>query len=156
MVCGTRWWEMTRKVSPESVALVAALLLVGAFLVSFARGIVWPGARASAPAEDTEEAVVDPGTIRRGRIDVRNASDVPGVARDVMARLRDAGFDVVNYGNAEKTPDSSAVIDRVGGGAVAKAVAAELGIERITTQIDSTLFIDATVILGVDWNPGRR
>lgn len=147
---------MKRRVSPESVALVAALLLVGAFVVSFARGVGRPGVRVAAPAEDMTDAVVDPGTVQRGRVDVRNASNVPGVAREVMARLRDAGFDVVNFGNADHVPDSSSVIDHVGGAAVAKAVAAELGIEKITTRIDSTLFLDATVILGVDWNQRRR
>lgn len=146
---------MKRRLNTESVVLVAALLMVAAFVVSFARGIGRPGERVPAATGETAEAVIDPGTVQRGRIDVRNASNIPGVARDVMARLRDAGFDVVNFGNADLS-DSSAVVDHVGGAAIAKAVAAELGIDRITTRIDSTLFLDATVILGVDWNPRRR
>jgi len=147
---------MKLRFNTESIALGAALLLVAAFVVSFARGIGRPGTRSAAQVEETAASVVDPGEVQRGRIDVRNASNVPGVARDVMARLRDAGFDVVNFGNADLVPDSSAVIDHVGDAVVAKAVAAELGIDRITTRVDSTLFLDATVILGVDWNGGRR
>jgi hypothetical protein len=34
---------------------------------------------------------------------------------------------------------------------VARAVASHLGITRVTTQADSSLFLEATVILGRDW-----
>jgi hypothetical protein len=48
------------------------------------------------------------------------------------------------------------VIDRIGNPDIARAVANELGIERIRTAVDSTLYLDATVILGVDFELRRR
>jgi hypothetical protein len=140
----------------RSVVLIGVLLLVGAFVVSFARGLGWPsGSGDDSPAGNTA-APTSIDEEKRGRIDVRNATTRAGLAADVTDRLRDAGFDVVHYGNAENGPDSSAVIDRVGDPAVARAVADALGIERILTEVDSSLYLDATVILGVDFELRRR
>jgi hypothetical protein len=140
----------------RGIALVAALLLVGAFVVSFARGLGWP----SGPGDDSPAGnTAEPTSLaeeRRGRVDVRNATARAGLAADVTGRLRDAGFDVVHYGNADSSPDSSAVIDRIGNPDIARAVANELGIERIRTDVDSSLYLDATVILGVDFELRRR
>lgn len=135
-----------------SLALGLAVVLVAAFLISFARGLGWPDWTGTDPASDTADARARLDEERRGRINVLNATDRNGLAADVTDRLRDAGFDVVHYGNADDTdPDSSVVIDRIGDDAIARAVAGELGIDRITTDVDSTLYLDATVVLGVDF-----
>jgi hypothetical protein len=146
---------MERNEVAETAALAVALALVGAFMVSFATGL---GRRSPRPASDAAAAdapSVDPGTDVRGRVEVLNASNQPGRARDATARLREAGYDVVHFGNAARVPDSSRVIDRIGRPDIARALADHLGIDRVITAIDSTLYLDASIILGVDWVPKR-
>jgi hypothetical protein len=137
---------MTRRL--ESLALLATLALCAAFLVSFATGIGIPRRHVAETPQSATPA--DPGGERRGRVEVRNASGRAGLAREATQRLRTAGFDVVFYGNASGS-DTTVVIDRVGNAALARAVAAALGIDRVTTAVDSTLLLDASVILGADW-----
>jgi hypothetical protein len=147
---------MKRKFDPRNLVLAAALLLVGAFVISFAHGLRWSVGTADASPAGNTAVTAAPYEERRGRIDVRNATSTSGLAADVTDRLRAAGFDVVHYGNADTVPDSSAVIDRIGDPDIARAVADALGINRIRTAVDSTLYLDATVILGIDFQlPGR-
>lgn len=87
------------------------------------------------------------------RVEVLNAAGVSGMAREATGRLRELGFDVVYYGNAESFGrDSSLVIDRVGSWELAQAVAGAMGISRVETRKDSTLLLDVTVLLGGDWS----
>lgn len=147
---------MKRTFDPRNLVLAAALLLVGAFVISFARGLRWSVRTADASPAGNTAVTAAPYEERRGRVDVRNATATSGLAADVTDRLRAAGFDVVHYGNADTVPDSSAVIDRIGNPDIARAVADALGINRIRTAVDSTLYLDATVILGIDFQlPGR-
>jgi hypothetical protein len=143
------------RVEVRSVLLIGALVLVAAFFVSFLRGVGWPSG-SDADSGSTEASTVVPEEDRRGRVEVLNATTRPGLAADVTDRLRDAGFDVVHFGNAETVPDSSAVVDRIGNPDIVREVAGELGIERIRTNVDSTLYLDVTVILGIDFEPRRR
>ena len=48
-------------------------------------------------------------------------------------------------------PDSSVVIDRVGNLDIARAAAARFGITRVISEPDTTLLVEATVVVGVDW-----
>lgn len=147
---------MKRSIDGRTIALVGALLLVAAFMLSFVRGLAWPAGTGGDEPAGNAGTSLHPDEDRRGRIDVRNATTRPGLAADVTGRLRDAGFDVVYFGNADVVPDSSAVIDNIGNPSIARAVADELGIRRVLTRVDSTLYLDATVILGVDFEAGRR
>ena len=51
--------------------------------------------------------------------------------------------------------DSSVVIDRVGDLQAAAGVAEALGIARVASRPDSSLFVDVTVQLGSDWRVER-
>jgi hypothetical protein len=140
---------MARPVPAESLALVAALGLVLAFVVSFATGLDFGTRQPRRPAPELRAPAVDPGVTVRGRVEVLNASGRAGLARDATARLRSEGFDVVYFGTAgSRAGDSTVVIDRTGNDALARAVAQTLGITRVVTQIDSALILDATVVLG--------
>jgi len=89
----------------------------------------------------------------RVRVEVLNAGGVSGVARTATLRLRDVGFDVVQFGNARSFDrDSSVVIDRVGRSDLAQAVANVLGIGNVLTEPDPNLFVDVTVLLGRTWS----
>lgn len=136
----------------ETALLVCVLALGTAFLVSFVRGI---GRAGHAPPTDATVETFIPANLddrRGGRVEVLNASNEAGIARDATQRLRDAGFDVVHFGNApESGVDSSVVYSRTADDAVARAVAQALGIARVVSQPDTTLYVDASVMLGTDW-----
>lgn len=90
----------------------------------------------------------------RVRVEVLNGGGVSGRAAEATQQLRDSGFDVVLFGNADAFDhDSSAVIDRVGRVDFAAAVANALGIRNVQADPDPNLFVDVTVLLGRDW-PG--
>ncbi len=143
------------------LAVVAALVL--AFIVSAIAGIdgedddVAPGAAAShvadPPAPLPAVQPIDP-ALGHVRVEVLNGSGRGGLALDATRLLRADGFDVVFFGNAGRFDhDASVVLDRVGDGVRARAVAAALGIDSVATAVDSTLVLDASVVLGDDWPP---
>jgi hypothetical protein len=89
---------------------------------------------------------------RRIRVEVLNAAGIPRLAQRGTDRLRELGFDVVYYGNASGFhADTSLVLDRMGDAAAAAAVAEAIGVQRIRTAPDSTLYLEVTVVLGTDW-----
>ncbi|HEX6133678.1 MAG TPA: LytR C-terminal domain-containing protein [Longimicrobiales bacterium] len=138
----------------ELATAALALLVAGAFLVSFAVGL---GDGSSVTADIEPDAPVTEAPPLAGRLEVLNASGRGGLARAATFQLREAGFDVVFFGNAPASVgDSSAVISRTGEESIARAAGAELGIRRITSDPDSTLLLDATVIVGVDWAPAEE
>ena len=98
-----------------------------------------------------------PGDRPRVKVEVLNGGGVSGVAWAATEVLRDQGFDVVFFGNAENfTQDSSVALDRVHDLNQARAVAGALGIPRVLSEPDSTLFVDVTVRLGPEWSRSRE
>jgi hypothetical protein len=90
------------------------------------------------------------------RVEVLNASGIPGLARRGTEQLRAAGFDVVFYGNAPGfDPDSSLVLNRLDNLAAAESVGSAIGVPDVRSQRDTTLYLDVTVVLGRDWAEGR-
>lgn len=88
----------------------------------------------------------------RVRVEVLNASGIPGLARAATERLRQSGYDVVYFGNGRSfAPDSSLVLDRVGTMENAASVAEAVGIGRVGSRPDTSLYLDVTVVLGRDW-----
>jgi hypothetical protein len=88
----------------------------------------------------------------RVRVEVLNGGGQPGVARAATELLRDAGFDVVFFGNAGSfDQDSSMVLDRVGEPAWARTVAEALGIHNLRSELNPNLYLDVSVVLGRDW-----
>jgi LytR cell envelope-related transcriptional attenuator len=138
----------------QTVGLFATLLLVAVLVGSLAAGLMGGRAgvvAAKGPAGDSagRHAARPAGRVR---VEVLNASGVPGLAAQGRTLLRDRGFDVVQVGNAGGfAPDSSLVLDRVGHMATARAVADEIGIPRVYARPDSNVYVDVTVVLGKDW-----
>ncbi|MGE3802156.1 MAG: LytR C-terminal domain-containing protein [Candidatus Kapaibacterium sp.] len=91
------------------------------------------------------------------QINVVNACGADGVAKKFSEFLRARKFDVPEYGNAEEVRFQSMVIDRVGDSVSAQKVAYALGIpsERVVTEIDSSLYVRATVVVGSDYTTLR-
>ncbi|MDG5768167.1 LytR C-terminal domain-containing protein [Balneolales bacterium ANBcel1] len=88
------------------------------------------------------------------QIEVVNGCGVPGLATRFTSILRQNGFDVVQSGNFD-TFDirESLVIDRNGNMENARRVARALGIpdDRILREISSDFYLDATVVIGADY-----
>jgi hypothetical protein len=146
---------MSERPRLEMAGTVAALLICAAFVASFAFGLGRSGTRDAGPALEPALNISD-APAAAGRVEVLNGSGRGGIARAVTHELRTAGYDVVYFGNAPASAgDSSVVIDRSGDDAIARAVAQHLGIASVRAEPDSTLFLEATVILGRDWRANR-
>ncbi len=88
-------------------------------------------------------------------VEVLNGNGVSGVAGDYTEYLRDKGFDVQRTNNADNfSYEQTLVIDRSDNHKKAIAVAQALHIDtsRVQTDIDQSLQLDVTVILGKDYN----
>lgn len=134
----------------ESIGVAVAFVIVAAFLTSAVIGVVH---RPAPPEVVNAPAKVLPAAPRvaRGRVEVLNAAGKSGLARAATEQLRAAGFDVVFFGTTRPNSDSSVVIDRVGRADIATAAAGALEITSVRSQKDTTLLLDATVIVGADW-----
>ena len=111
------------------------------------------------PLPEQERSVAPPrnpttNAMGRIRVEVLNAGGEAGMARLATDRLRDLGFDVVYFGNAETfDQDSTVVLDRSGRLEAARAVGDAMGATSILSEPDSNLYLDVTVLLGREWTP---
>jgi hypothetical protein len=133
--------------------------VVAAVVLAFVGGGSWLAlnlARASLtgrPAARVPRVVPD---STRVKVEVLNATDTRGLARRAMFVLRDAGFDVVYYGNTSERADSTVVRDRSGHAAWAALAAKAMRGARIEESPDSSHFLDLTILIGRNWTPTRE
>ena len=127
---GAPWYH---RIHPGTWALLGLLLLASASLaLRMAR-------RAAGPA-------------RRVQVQVMNGSGAPDAAQRAAESLRAHGLDVVSVGNADSPHYAETlVLLRRGPSAVAREVAAALGRGEVQQQLDPTLLVDVTVVLGKDY-----
>ena len=110
-------------------------------------------AKSSADSISTAEApeiMVPAGT--RIKVEVLNATKVRGLARKATFFLRDRGFDVVSMGTSRLESDSTLVLDRSGHPEWAALVAKALN-AKVQTRLDSSRYLDVTVLIGRNWRP---
>ncbi len=89
------------------------------------------------------------------QLDVQNGTNENGAATRITDYLRKNGIDVVDIGNYKsKDIERTLVIDRVGDKNKAKKVALMLGIneKNIIQQMNNSLYLDVTVVIGKDFN----
>ncbi len=130
--------------------LVVMVVLGGLAVLAASAALQWWEPPEAPPV--TAEVVANPG--ERVRVEVLNAGGVAGMARAATEILRDAGFDVVDVGNAGTFDrDSSVVLARLGRVDMASMVADALAIGSFQDEPDSTIFVDVTVLLGKNWDP---
>jgi LytR cell envelope-related transcriptional attenuator len=91
-------------------------------------------------------------------VEVLNASGRPGLARSATRALRQAGIDVVAFGNA--TPDlagvpvdSTRILIRRGSAVVGDRIRQVLLTGKVISDPDTTRLVDASVLLGADFRP---
>lgn len=98
--------------------------------------------------------VVPEGT--RIRVEVLNATDTPGLARQAMFAMRDAGFDVVYFGTSSERTDSSLVLDRTGHPEWAALAVRALVTAKSEARPDSARYLDLTLLVGRSWTPPHK
>jgi hypothetical protein len=135
-----------RKIGRWIVLAGAALIACGAAAKLYLRS--GPRRRASNAAVGR---VVPAGA--RIKVEVLNATDTKGLARRAMLVLRDAGFDVVFFGNSTERADTTRILDRSGHADWAALAARAMGRARVEPQPDSSRFLDLTVLVGRNWTP---
>lgn len=131
----------------EQRALVWRVLIAGAVVAVLAGGAL----RMARPTSNVSRVVAPPGV--RIRVQVLNATPTRGLARRATGYLRDRGFDVVDVATAPQPRDSTLVIDRSGRPEWARLVARALGGVAVESGLDSSRYLDVTVLVGRDWTP---
>ena len=131
----------------EQRALVRRLLTATIVLATVA-GMALVLAR---PAAAPPSIHAPPGV--RIRVQVLNATATRGLARRATGFLRDRGFDVVEIATAPQARDSTLVIDRSGHPEWAQLVARALGVAAVESRLDTSRYLDVTVLVGRDWSP---
>jgi hypothetical protein len=134
-----------------AVGFAATILLAVVLAATALSGFFRENPREEGAGEEeiATEAAGDGGRLR---VEVLNGARVPGLARSATRVLRQQNFDVVYFGNAAGgARDTSEVIDRVGRPEDARRVAEALGIATVRSAPDTTLYLEATVVLGRDW-----
>jgi len=89
----------------------------------------------------------------RVTVEVLNASGRAGYARRATRALREAGLDVLFYGNAAQRRDTTVILVRTGDVGGGRRVARALGAGEVMTRSDGTRRVDVSVLLGRDWVP---
>lgn len=126
------------------VGVALTLALLGA-LVRGGRGDIVPG-----------HAWAVPSGPDRLIVEVMNGTPTPGLARVGTRVLRQHGIDVIFFGNADSTVDSTRIIVRRGDPARAAAIRKALGGGKVSVDVDTLRRVDATVILGGDFKGPRE
>ena len=132
---------------------VGRLALVGVTALALVTvGVAWSTLRGRGTVRRAER----PESVMAGervRVQVLNAAGMRGRARRATLHLRDAGFDVVDVGNAPETLDSTLVLDRSGHPEWARRVADAMGGARVEARPDTLRYLDVTVLIGRSWRP---
>lgn len=133
----------------ETIGIAVLALVLGAFAAStFLRHLDRP--EAASPPPGTEDAP-PPASRARIRVEVRNGAGLPGAAERMTDLLRRHGFDVVDFGNADRFDHPRThVLDRIADPAYAREVAGVLQGVPIESAPDSSLYLDVTVVVGRD------
>ncbi|MFL5518118.1 MAG: LytR C-terminal domain-containing protein [Gemmatimonadales bacterium] len=92
-----------------------------------------------------------PAPDHRITVEVLNASGRAGLARGATRLLRRGGLDVVFFGNADDTADSTRIVVRRGDPGAGRDVRDALRMGRVTIVPDTLRRVDVSVILGRDF-----
>lgn len=89
-------------------------------------------------------------------VEVLNASGKAGLARSGTRVLRQAGIDIVFFGNAGAgvgVLDSTRIVVRRGTAVAGERVREVLSAGRVVVELDATRLLDVSVFLGTDFSP---
>ena len=127
---------------PSSKGPVVLNMILSTILILFTVSIVQNVMKLYAGKAPARSAV---------RVEILNGCGERGAATSMRTALLNRGYNVVSFGNARQFDfEHTIVVDRGGHPDLAGLVARDLGCRRGITQIDTTRYIDVTVILGSD------
>ena len=86
----------------------------------------------------------------RVRVEVLNTIPVDGLARDVTARLRRRGLDVVSFGSGGEPLSVTQILVRRGDSTAGVRVRRALGVGKVRLVPDLGLLLDVSVLVGAD------
>ncbi len=124
---------------------IALVLLLSSFVFQmFVIDRVDPELDRDIPSQTVERVI---------QVNIMNACGVNGLAAKTKNFMRSRGFDVVEIGNFRKKTEHSFVIDRLGDTLSSQKVAYVMGLseDMVETDIDSMLFLRATIVIGSDY-----
>ncbi len=128
------------------------MAVVLGLLLAFGLSVWWEVRADSEEAASTAAAADTAAGEEPPRVEVLNGAGEPGIAETTAERLRTRGFDVVFYGNAENFDyTSTRVIARSERTGAARRLAAAMRLDSVRREPRPDLYLDATVILGADW-----
>jgi hypothetical protein len=140
----------------RNAALNLALGVLGVVVVFLLYALVMRTLTARTDPSRASESTPLVGQIIQ--VEVRNGCGVDRLATEATQFLRDRGFDVVEVGNYSTFEQQrSLVIDRIGDLESARKVAEALGLpaDRVRQDIDKRLYLDASVVIGHDYEEMR-
>ncbi len=111
------------------------------------------------PAQESAAAAVAPDTAARApdgvriRVRVLNGTKTTGLARRGMQRLRDYGYDVVDFGTASASSEHTFIEVDASARAAGDRIARALGGGDVRERRAPSPHVDVTVVLGADWQP---
>ena len=110
------------------------------------------------PAADKNLGDHAPADFSKVTLEVWNASSNRGLALKVMRELREAGFDVVKWGNYEARQKKTLVFDHRGDARANRGIVEALKSPQIKviTRMETSPLVDVEVILGEDYEAGNR
>jgi hypothetical protein len=135
-----------RKIGRWIVLFAALLIACGAVARLYLRS----GPRFRAPRGAAGPVVPQGAHVK---VEVLNATDTKGLARRAMLVLRQAGFDVVFFGNSSERADTTRILDRSGHADWAALAAHAMGRALVEQRPDSSRFLDLTILVGRNWTP---
>lgn len=134
--------------------VVAVLLMVGALLGSVL--LEWGNRRGGPDIAADRAPLSESGAHdldrQRVSLEVLNAAGDRGAAELMSDKLRDMGFDVKTFGNADSFDrERTELLDRSQRPGAARAIADSLGGVPLRVEPAPELYLDATLLLGDDW-----
>ncbi len=142
----------------QNIAIVALVVIVSGFIWSIVNNYSSDKSLPFGIKPDLPSLLIqsdyEQETGHRLTAEVLNGCGESGLASDFADYLRHSGIDVIRTGNAYNYDYSGTlVVLRRGNEERAQAVAKilEISPENVITRLDSTLFLDVTVILGNDF-----
>lgn len=133
-----------------NISLISSLFVLVILLSSFVfRVWISPPVDAELEGNTPLEKII--------QVNVLNATGKPGLANDVRRYLRNRGFDVVEVDNYPEISKNSKIIDRVADKISTHKLSYAIGIpdSLISLEIDSSLYLKASIIIGQDYKELR-
>ena len=128
----------SRKATPSSVLYSVSVIVLLATVIYVAVSVY--GLVAPPPSREVESVVL-----------VQNGCGTEDIGLRTTRYLRDRGFDVVDFKNADSFDyEETIVVDRAGDMGAALEVARMLRIPNVIQQIPETPLVDIIIIVGAD------